>query len=186
VEPYAYDLDKARSLMEDSSGAGGFTLPVVVPTGDVIVQQLAQIVKESWKQIGVDVQIQNADIGTAYTNFSNFNYTAGANWYITSDVTAPDELAAIQFDYSAPGGTKSFFTQYNSAEASKLVNQAANTTEESVREQAFGDLQELVMRDAPMVALFFTPARTGLRTNVKDFKTVKTAWWRLEDVSLES
>jgi len=186
VEPYAFDLDKARSLMQSSSGSGGFTLPVVVPTGDVITQQLAQIVKESWKQIGVDVQIQNADIGTAYTNFSSFNYTAGANWYITSDVTAPDELAAIQFDYSAPGGTKSFFTQYKSAEATKLVNHAANTTEESVREQAFGDLQELVMRDAPMVALFFTPARTGLRTSVKDFKTVKTAWWRLEDVSLES
>jgi peptide/nickel transport system substrate-binding protein len=151
----------------------------------VITAQLAQIVKESWNKIGVNVEIQNADIGTAYTNFSNFNYTAGANWYITSDVTAPDELAAIQFDYSAPGGTKSFFTQYNSKQASDLVAKAANTQDESVREQAFGDLQQLVMNDAPMVALFFTPARTGVRTKVKGFRTVKTAWWPLEDVSLE-
>ncbi|HEY7195611.1 MAG TPA: ABC transporter substrate-binding protein [Gaiellaceae bacterium] len=185
VEPYPYDLDKARALMKESNAAGGFTLPLVVPTGDVITAQLAQIVKESWGSIGVNVQIQNADIGTAYTNFSNFNYTAGANWYITSDVTAPDELAAIQFDYSAPGGTKSFFTQYNSKKASELVAKAANTQEESVREQAFGELQQLVMNDAPMVALFFTPARTGIRTNVKGFRTVKTAWWPLEDVSLE-
>ncbi|HEX5469607.1 MAG TPA: ABC transporter substrate-binding protein [Gaiellaceae bacterium] len=184
VEPYPFDLDKARELMGQSSAADGFTVPLVVPTGDVITQQLAQIVKESWSGIGVDVQIQNADIGTAYTNFSNFNYTAGANWYITSDVSAPDELAAIQFDYTAPGGTKSFFTQYNSANATKLIAQAANTLEESVREKAFGDLQQLVMDDAPMVALFFTPARTGINSKVQGFRTVKTAWWPLEDVSL--
>lgn len=185
VEPYPFDVDKARQLIGQSSASDGFTLPLVVPTGDVITQQLAQIVKESWNQIGVNVQIQNADIGTAYTNFSNFNYTAGSNWYITSDVTAPDELAAIQFDYSAPGGTKSFFTQYNSKKASELIAQAGNTQEESVREKAFGELQQLVMNDAPMVALFFTPARTGVRSNVKDFKTVKTAWWPLENVWLD-
>jgi peptide/nickel transport system substrate-binding protein len=185
VDPYPFDLDKANSLIAGSSAAGGFTLPVVVPTGDVIIQQLAQIVKETWSQIGVNVQIENLDIGTAYTNFSSFNYTAGSNWYITSDVTAPDELAAIQFDYWALGGTHSFFTNYRSREASKLIATAAQATEEGAREQAFGDLQQQVMDDAPMVALFFTPARTGLRTVVRDFRTVKTAWWRLEDVWLD-
>jgi len=184
VQPYPYDLDKAKQLMSESSAADGFTLPLVTYAGDSIVAQVAQIVKESWAQIGVTVEIEALDIGTAYTNFSQFNYTAGANWYITSDVTAPDELAAIQFDYDAVGGTKSFFTQYKSARATELVKQAAEATDEEVRAKAFGDLQQLVMDDAPMVALYFTPARTGLRTNVHDFHTVKTAWWRLEDVSL--
>jgi hypothetical protein len=41
------------------------------------------------------------------------------------------------------------------------------------------------MRVAPMVALYFSPARTGLRSDVQDFQTVKTAWWRLEDVWLK-
>ena len=184
VQPYPYDLDKAKQLMSESSAADGFTLPLVTYAGDSIVAQVAQIVKESWAQIGVTVEIEALDIGTAYTNFSQFNYTAGANWYITSDVTAPDELAAIQFDYDAVGGTKSFFTQYKSARATELVKQAAEATDEEVRAKAFGDLQQLVMDDAPMVALYFTPARTGLRTNVHDFHTVKTAWWRLEDVSV--
>jgi hypothetical protein len=130
------------------------------------------------------VQITNLDIGTAYTNFSGFNYTAGANWYITSDVPGPDELAAIQFDYSAASGTKSFFTNYNSDRATELVNEAGRG-DDATREQAFGELQQLVMDDAVLVALFFTPARTALRNHVRDFKTVKTAWWRLEDVWLD-
>ena len=150
----------------------------------MIIQQIAQILKESYSAIGVDVQITNLDIGTAYTNFSNFNYIAGANWYITSDVPAPDELAAIQFDYSAESGTKSFFTNYNSEKATQLVKEAGRS-DDAAREQLFGDLQQLVMDDAVLVALFFTPARTALHSYVRDFKTVKTAWWRLEDVWLD-
>jgi peptide/nickel transport system substrate-binding protein len=184
VEAYEYDPERAKSLIAESKVPDGFKLPIVTPTGDVIIQQLAQIIKESYADIGVDVQITNLDIGTAYTNFSSFNYIAGANWYITSDVPGPDELAAIQFDYSAASGTKSFFTNYNSEKATQLVNEAGRG-DDSTRQQAFGELQQLVMDDAVLVALFFTPARTALRSHVKDFETVKTAWWRLEDVWLD-
>jgi peptide/nickel transport system substrate-binding protein len=184
IAPYEYDPERAKSLIGESKAAGGFTMPIVIPTGDVIIQQIAQILKESYSAIGVDVQITNLDIGTAYTNFSSFNYTAGANWYITSDVPAPDELAAIQFDYSALSGTKSFFTNYNSDKATELVKEAGRS-DDATREQLFGELQQLVMDDAVLVALFFTPARTALHDYVRDFKTVKTAWWRLEDVWLD-
>jgi peptide/nickel transport system substrate-binding protein len=184
VEAYEYDPERAKSLIAESKVPDGFKLPIVTPTGDVIIQQLAQIIKESYADIGVDVQITNLDIGTAYTNFSSFNYIAGANWYITSDVPGPDELAAIQFDYSAASGTKSFFTNYNSEKATQLVNEAGRG-DDSTRQQAFGELQQIVMDDAVLVALFFTPARTALRSHVKDFETVKTAWWRLEDVWLD-
>jgi peptide/nickel transport system substrate-binding protein len=185
VPAYEYDPERAQSLIAESKVPDGFSMPIVIPTGDVIIQQIAQIMKESYAGIGVEVQITNLDIGTAYTNFSSFNYTAGGNWYITSDVTGPDELAAIQFDFSAASGTKSFFTNYNSPQATELV-QEAGRSDDATREQAFGELQQLVMDDAVEVALFFTPARAALRSHVRDFKTVKTAWWRLEDVWLDT
>lgn len=185
VAAYEYDPERAKSLIAESKAADGFTLPIVIPTGDVIIQQIAQIVKESYEAIGVNVKITNLDIGTAYTNFSSFNYTAGANWYITSDVPGPDELAAIQFDFSAESGTKSFFTNYNSPRATELVREAGRS-DDATREQLFGELQQLVMDDAVLVALFFTPARAALRSHVRDFKTVKTAWWRLENVWLDA
>jgi len=186
VKPYPYDVKKAKALISQSSAAKGFTLPLVVPTGDVIIQQVSQVVKESWSKIGVHVQIQNLDIGTAYTNFSKGSYTAGSNWYITSDVTAPDELSAIEFDYTAPGGFNSFYSFYRSAKASALIHKAAASTSERTRAKLFGELQRLVMHDAPLVALYFSPARTGLRSKVQNFRTVKTGWWRLEDVWLKA
>jgi peptide/nickel transport system substrate-binding protein len=185
VPAYEFDPERAKSLIAESKTPDGFTLPIVTPTGDVIIQQIAQIIKESYAQIGVNVQITNLDIGTAYTNFSSFNYKAGANWYITSDVPGAVLLAAFQIDYSAESGTKSFLTNYNSRRATQLVREAGRS-DDAAREQAFGELQQLVVDDAVLVALFFTPARAALRSHVRDFKTVKTAWWRLEDVWLDT
>lgn len=184
VKPYPYDISKAKALIAKSSAPNGFKVNVIVPTGDTIVSQVAQVVKQSWSQIGVDITIQSLDAGTAATKWANSDFTIGSNWYVTSDVTAPDEPAGIEFDYSAPGGFHSAFANYKSAKASSLIHDAARSHDERERAQLFGELQQLVMDDAYGVALFFSPARTGLRSNVHNFQTKKTGWWALEEVYL--
>jgi ABC-type transport system substrate-binding protein len=142
------------------------------------------VIKQSWGQIGVHVTIQNLDAGTAATNWTKSDFSVGTNWYVTSDVTAPDEPAGIEFDYGAVGGFHSAFANYKSARASSLIHQAARSGSETQRAKLFGQLQQLVMDDAYGVALFFSPARTGLRSNVKNFHTRKTGWWALEEAWL--
>jgi peptide/nickel transport system substrate-binding protein len=184
VKPYPYDIDKAKQLMAKSSVPKGFSANVVVPSGDTIVSQVAQVIKQSWAELGIKVTIQNLDAGTAATNWVNGDFTIGTNWYVTSDVTAPDEPAGIEFDYAAPGGFHSAFANYKSPRATKLIRRAAVSHDEKQRAQLFAQLQQLVMDDAYGVALFFSPARTGLRSHVKNFHTLRTGWWRLEDVTL--
>ena len=103
---------------------------------------------------------------------------------MTSDCSAPDEPAGIEFDYGAPGGFKSAFTNYKSAKASSLVHEAARSGSNTERAELFGELQQLVMDDAYGVSLFFSPARTGLRSNVQNFHTYRTGWWALEETWL--
>ncbi len=184
VKPYPYDIQKAKALIAASSVPHGFSTNLVVPTGDTVTQQIAEVVKQSWSQIGVNVTIQDLDAGTAATNWANGDYTIGTNWYVTSDCSAPDEPAGIEFDYGAPGGFKSAFTNYKSAKASALVHEASESGSESERAQLFGELQQLVMDDAYGVSLFFSPARTGLRSTVQNFHTYRTGWWALEETWL--
>ena len=143
VKAYPYNIAKAKQLIAQSSVPHGFSVNVVVPTGDTIVSQVAQVIKQSWAQIGVKVTIQNLDAGTAATNWVNGDFTIGTNWYVTSDVTAPDEPAGIEFDYGAPGGFHSAFANYKSPQASRLIHQAARSNNERRRAQLFGDLQQL-------------------------------------------
>jgi peptide/nickel transport system substrate-binding protein len=184
VPAYPYDIAKAKQLIAASSVPNGFTLELDVPSGDANIAAMAQVIKQSWGQIGVTVNINPLDSGTARSNWGNGNYEAGASWHVTSDITAPDEPAEIEFNYWAHGGFKSAFTFYKSRQAAALIGKARASLDERVRAKAFGDLQRLVMDDAVNVALFFSPARTGIRTNVKGFHTYATGWWALEDVSL--
>src|SRR5262249_23029362 len=148
VKPYPYDIAKAKQLIAASSVPHGFSANVVVPTGDTITQQVALVVKQAWAQIGVKVNIQNLDPGTAATDWVKGTYTIGTNWYVTSDVTAPDEPAGIEFDATAPGGFNSAFTGYRSARATRLVRAAALSHSEAQRKRLFGTLQQVVMDDA--------------------------------------
>jgi peptide/nickel transport system substrate-binding protein len=185
VPPYAFDLEKARQLLAASPVADGFTLPLIAESGNTVNQQVAQIMKESFAQIGVTVEIESLDPGTAFSRFSSFDYQAYLG-FILSDSPDPDELAAIQFDYDSPGGTKSFFTNYRDPQASRLVADGARGTSDEERAAAYGQLQELVMEGAPNIALYFTPARNGVRSHVKGFHGLQTGWWRLQEVWLDT
>jgi peptide/nickel transport system substrate-binding protein len=184
IKPYPYDIQKAKALIAASSVPHGFSTNLVVPTGDTVTQQIAQVVKQSWSEIGVNVTIQDLDAGTAATNWANGDYTIGTNWYVTSDCSAPDEPAGIEFDYGAPGGFKSAFANYKSAKASTLIHEASRSGSNTERAELFGELQQLVMDDAYGVSLFFSPARTGLRSTVQNFHTYRTGWWALEETWL--
>jgi peptide/nickel transport system substrate-binding protein len=178
IKPYPYDIQKAKSLMKQSSAPNGFTLPLI-GDGTSVHQQIAQIVQASWAKIGVKVKIRNLDVGTAFTDFAAGNYWAGGNWFITADEAFPDELAELMFDDR--GGTHSFFTWYSSKRANRLIDKAFSSTG-AARAKAFGDLQQVTMEEAPIVPIYFTPARTAVRTSVHGFHTYVSSWWPLEEV----
>ena len=161
VAPYEYDPEQAKSLMAQSKAADGFTLPIVIPTGDVITQQIAQILKESYSAIGVDVQITNLDIGTAYTNFSSFNYTAGANWY-TSRATCPHRMSwPRSSSTTAPRAERSPSSRTTTARRQPNWSRKPVALTTRRGSSLFGELQQLVMDDAVLVALFFHSGADG-------------------------
>jgi peptide/nickel transport system substrate-binding protein len=178
IKPYPFDIAMAKKLMKESSVPNGFSMPLV--TDSIFLhQQIAQIVKQTWAQIGVNAQIQNLDSGTAFTAFSNGKYWAGNNWYITSDAPAPDEMSEEIFDDR--GGTHAFFSFYSNKRTDQILDQAFHTSGSS-RANAYGELQQQTMATAPLVPLYFAPARTGLRSSVQGFHTYTASWWPLEEV----
>jgi peptide/nickel transport system substrate-binding protein len=184
VYSYSYDLAKASSLMKSSSAPKGFNLPLLTSSGDVVEQQTAEIIKAEWSKIGVNVAIEEADIGTAIGRWyggkaTSFLFPGNA---LSSDTLSDDELDAICLDYN--GGIHSLFTNYNSPALSKLIHASNRTLDDKKRRRLFSQIQALGQRDTPTIALFFTSARTGLSDKVRGFGTVQTGWWNLDRVSL--
>ena len=62
VKQYPYDLEKAKTLLKEAGhDGGGFSLTLTYASANSTEETFAPLIKDSFKQIGVDVTIQSMD-----------------------------------------------------------------------------------------------------------------------------
>ena len=62
AKAYTYDVDKAKELLADSSVPNGFDATISIDGSDSATKQVAQILKQAWQEIGVDLTIQPREL----------------------------------------------------------------------------------------------------------------------------
>jgi peptide/nickel transport system substrate-binding protein len=178
-KPYPYDVAKAKALMAKSPYPKGFNTTLTVVSGDTIGAQVASIAKAQLKQIGINVQIQQLEGATQYTDLGLGKYEM-AEGYMTSDIVDPSELIA----YAGAGdeGTNSVWTWYNSKRVDALAKQGLTTLNPAKRAQIYIQMQRQIFHDAPYLWLYWSPARTAVRSNVQGYSKLPTGNYWLENV----
>ena len=180
VKPLAYDLDKAAALVKEAN-YDGTPIQLMVDTGNAASRQVATILQSAWKKIGLNVEIVEFDNGTAFGMTQKGDYQAYVS-YITSDINDSDELATLQAD--GTGSTKSFFSNYNNPEVTKLLAQARSEGDNGKRAAIYEQIQEIVYNDGYSVPLNFLPYVNGYRNDVQNWKNIAVGWWWLKNMSL--
>ncbi|MEA2780904.1 MAG: peptide/nickel transport system substrate-binding protein [Rhodospirillaceae bacterium] len=112
VQPFPYDLEKAKALVSEA-GYDGTPIKLMVDTGNAPFKQIATILQDGWSRAGLKVEIVEFDIGTSFDMTQKGNYQAYVS-YITSDINDDDELATLEGDYR--GSTEAFFSRYKNDE----------------------------------------------------------------------
>ena len=182
VPPYPYDINKAKSLLSQSSVPNGFSMDLVIPAGDQVVQQEAEIVKSEWAKIGVNVNIVPRDFETMFGDWLGGKGGQAVLFpgdALSSDTLSDDELAALVFDPNA--GLFSLGTYYNNPQILKLLADAKGTIDEGQRAKDFAEIQRLGLQGAQSVPLFFTKSITGYLDKVQNFQTYPIGWWPLRE-----
>jgi peptide/nickel transport system substrate-binding protein len=184
VEPYPYDMEKAKEYMAQSSVPDGFDLNCLIVAGDQVERQQAEILQQEWAELGVNMTIEAVDVGTIWERWTGgaeqcFTYPGTG---LSSDALSDDNLAVVFFDFT--GGADSFWTAWNNERAIELVAEAGQTIDEDARTAAFYELQQLAMDEYPAVPLFFIKARTAVADTITGFKTLPVKWWNLEEVDI--
>lgn len=184
VGTYGYDPGRAKTLLKGSTVPSGFSVPILVTSGDAVELQTAEAIQAAWAEVGVKLNIDQVDVGTAVTQWYG-GKTPGMLFpgsALSSDTLSSGENDAIFLDYAE--GFKSFFTNYRSARATSLISEVVNTLDEGRQAKLYSEIQTLGMHDTPAIALFFTYARTGVSKSVHGFGTVPTGWWNFDEVWL--
>lgn len=178
----SYDLEAAKAELAKSGYPNGFDTEILVPSGNQVWAQMAQIIQDGAKKIGINVSINQKDSAAYQADFRGFDYQMFINKAI-NDISDPDEMASFQCD-AENGGSDSFWTGYNNPEVVKLVRDAAAEMDTTKRAEMYAQIQAMVAEDAPYVPLIYPPAIYANSTKVNDFAVNPAGAYQLESVWL--
>ena len=188
VTTYGYDVEKAKSLLEEAGytmGSNGFyakngeTLKV---TYDLVestdIKQVAQLVQQYWQAIGVETEIITQDFATlAFTKLFPEDENGNPRAVTADDFACytlgfgievdPDEYRDY-FTTSQGAGSWNFIS-YSNAEVDQLFEDQLLMTDPAEREECFHKIAELISQDIPWIPLYGKSQIVGLSDRVQNY-----------------
>ena len=166
VQPYPYDVAKAKQLMAESGFPTGFKTTLQYPAGFAYYNRLALILQAAWQEIGVNVRLIQQDQGTTSQRFYQMDYDMTFPYaQFTSDVVVPDEY--ISFICDPDSGTNGFFTGWHDDAIWKTV-QEFEVADEATRGTLWPQIQQAMMDATPVINVMNLPFVQAYQANVKN------------------
>jgi peptide/nickel transport system substrate-binding protein len=151
------DPEKAKALLAEAGFPGGikFKMPYRNQNAEPAI---AQTIQASLKKAGIEIELIPVAPSDYYSKFmTNPLNTKEGNWDIAPVGWSPDWVGGAarsvfqpQFTYNGTHQTYNY-TDYNNPEANKIAQQAINATTSDDAAKLWGQVDELVMKDAPVV-----------------------------------
>jgi peptide/nickel transport system substrate-binding protein len=178
IKPYPFDVEKAKSLLAREGLSEGFSLQLLIQSGDETSRQIASILQSAWGEIGVDVSIQTLDAASLGGRWVN----PTAQWQailfppsaVSSDIPSEDEFA-INLSGKFFGEVFAF----SDAKLESLITQIEGTWNEDTRRKLFSEFQAEELANPIGVPIIVASSRTVLRENVEEFGYVSLNRWTL-------
>jgi peptide/nickel transport system substrate-binding protein len=154
IEPYPYDLEKAKALLAEAGFADGFemdlwAMPVArpyMPEG----MKVAEVIQASLAEIGVTAKIQSVDWATYLDKAAKGEFDAFMlGW--TGDNGDADNFIYTLLDKDSIGSNN--YAQYSSDELHEVLIAAQTESDPDARNELYKKAQEIVHEDAPWVPL---------------------------------
>ena len=161
---YAYDLDKARSLLAQA-GLGNLEFDLVTNTGNQQTDQLAQLYQAALASLGIKLNIQQYQTANYLDQINNHKYTGA---YIGSIAYAAMEPVTRMANsrHLDPSGNSN--TGYTSPEYVNLFNTASAEPDNAKRKALYSQVNDLFLEESFVMPICSAPVRLLTRKNVQD------------------
>jgi peptide/nickel transport system substrate-binding protein len=178
---YVYDLNKAKQLLKESGVATPLTLKVLYRANDAVHQPTAVALKEMWGKLGVTLELEPLDRAAATQRYRANQFQV----YITSwtnDIPDPSQLASYALGFTE---SQSYHSGYQSAEMDGLLAKGLREVNPEKRRQIYYEIQELALKDSPLIILYYSPYTIAISKKMKGFVQLATGPWIFKNVTVE-
>jgi peptide/nickel transport system substrate-binding protein len=177
----AYDLNKAKQLLKESGVATPLTLKILYRANDAVHQPTAVALKEMWGKLGVTLELEPLDRAAATDRYRANQFQV----YITSwtnDIPDPSQLASYALGFTE---SQSYHSGYQSAEMDGLLAKGLREVNPEKRRQIYYEIQELALKDSPLIILYYSPYTIAINKKMKGFVQLATGPWIFRNVTVE-
>lgn len=179
---HEFNLEKARQILDEAGwvpGSDGIRAKDGVrlsfnnstTTGAHLREQAQQFVQQTFRDIGVEMNIENLPAAVMWGDFwvqSQFDSAmVGITYMVASDPDVTNRLHSGAI--AAKGGRGSNTGQYYNPEVDALLEEGARTFDPEARREIYLRVQELVREDLPFLPLFSYTQVMGRKAGIEGF-----------------
>ena len=176
LQPYAYDLETAKQLLEeagwtDSDGDGvrekdgnQLALALVTNAGNTTREDLGALVQDQLSQVGFAIDFQTIDFGLMIDQMLGQTYDmALIGW--TGTGTDPNDENLWSTEYDTPGSGFNFVS-YHNPKVEELLQQGVNVSgcDAAERAPAYKAIQQIIHDEVPYVFISGNVGNTAYST----------------------
>ncbi|MXP61793.1 ABC transporter substrate-binding protein [Roseomonas sp. M0104] len=152
-----HDVEAAKKLLDEAglkpNGQGvRFTIKhMSLPYGEVFTR-LGEFLRQSLRQIGVDLQLESVDVGTWAQRTANWDFDTTINYLYQYG----DPTLGVERSYVSTNIKKILFSNvsgYANPKVDELFGQARDAADPKQRQEAFSTVQKILVDDVPLVWL---------------------------------
>ena len=164
VQPYAYDVELAKSLLADAGYPNGLDLNVYVK-GETNNRN-AQILQAQLKKININLEIVLCEGGALLDGL----YAGNDDLYILSweNNTGDDDFSYTPPFHSSGIGSMNF-SCINDSVLDRMIEDAGTCMDNTARLQKYQDIQKYLMDMAPWIPLYYPQTIIGIRSDLQGF-----------------
>lgn len=184
LEPYEYDVDKAKELLTDAGYPdGGFNLSLYVGDNSQERIRVSQVLSEALAEIGVTVEVTQMEWGS----YLDATAVGEADMFLLgwTTVTTDADYGLYPLFHSNSFGEAGNRSFYANDRVDELLDLGRYTTGQDEREGYYEEVQEIVHDELPWVFLQTRQNVTAVNNRVNGFEHHPTGSYDLTKVTLD-
>jgi peptide/nickel transport system substrate-binding protein len=188
LEPYQYDPDEARRLLEEAGLPDGFETDLwylsvprpYMPDG----RGIAQAMQQDLAEVGIEVTLETAEFGTYIEEVGRGEHSMAQLGWTGDNGDADNFLNVLLSSSAATDENAQNIAYYQNPEVDELLTQGQRSIDDAEREQAYRRAQELIYEDAPWLPIAYATPPIGLQRQVEGYRPNPTGGEAFNTVEL--
>ncbi|MBM7662570.1 peptide/nickel transport system substrate-binding protein [Bacillus mesophilus] len=151
LTPLAYDVDAAKALLAEAGFADGFKTTLMVNDGNKERADMAELIQAQLAPLGIDVSIEIIEWGAFLEKTGAGEHELFILGWTT--VTADADYGLYALFHSSQHGSPGNRSFYTNTRVDELLDLARQEADQAKRDEAYKEVSEILVEEAPMVYL---------------------------------